>query len=159
MLLVCHQRIREHVALAARLAGASAAGSDLIVDAAARLARYFTVALPLHAADEELSLRPRLERAGDDPQIARAVAAMAAEHGPIHAAAEALVPAWNAVAGEPGRLVELATTLAAGATRLAELFEPHLAVEERVIFPLIDARIDAAGRAALAREMGERRGR
>ena len=112
-LLLCHQRIREHVALAVRLPGADAAGSDAILDAAARLARYFTVALPLHAADEELSLRPRLERAGDDPEIARAVTAMAAEHVPIHAAAEALVPAWEAVAGEPGRLVELATSLAA----------------------------------------------
>jgi hemerythrin-like domain-containing protein len=159
MMLTCHQRIREHVTLAARLPGASAAGGEAIVDAAARLARYFTVGLPLHATDEELLLRPRLERAGDDPEIARAVTAMAAEHVPIHAAAEALVPAWEAVAGEPGRLVELATSLAAGAARLAELLEPHLAVEERLIFPLIDTRIDAAGRAALAREMRERRGR
>src|SRR5512138_2428637 len=77
-LLDCHQRIREFTSLAVRLAGARGLPDEEIRDAAARVHRYFSVALPLHARDEEESLLPRLE--GLDPDVDRELAEMMREH-------------------------------------------------------------------------------
>src|SRR4051812_30710357 len=58
-LLDCHSRIRRFSTLAIRLAEADAPPNE-IAETAAAVHRYFTVALPLHAADEDLSIAPRL---------------------------------------------------------------------------------------------------
>ena len=60
LLLSCHYRIRHFTALAARLAEATAAPPDQIEQTAASVARYFRIALPLHKADEDGSIYPRL---------------------------------------------------------------------------------------------------
>ncbi len=48
MLLDCHARIRNFSALSVRLASPDVAAEGEIADAAARVHRYYTVALPLH---------------------------------------------------------------------------------------------------------------
>jgi len=65
LLLGCHQRIRHFTATAAKLAHAQGATADEIRMAAASVHRYYSVSLPLHEADEEDSLRSRLDALGD----------------------------------------------------------------------------------------------
>jgi hemerythrin-like domain-containing protein len=159
LLVDCHARIRRHVEIG-RLLGATQAPEPepgQIVEPAAACVRYFTVALPLHAADEELSLRPRLEAAGADAALARALATMAREHGPIDATIAELVPLWEGLTVEPGRRPELRAALDAGAARLADLFAAHLAAEESDIFPMIALRLDPEEQAVLVAEMRARR--
>src|SRR5512135_2411098 len=81
MLLACHQRIRHFSGVAVKLAHAHGVAENEIVQAAAGLHRYFTVALPLHEADENLSLHPRLRRAVPVEELTgRAADAMVDQH-------------------------------------------------------------------------------
>jgi hemerythrin-like domain-containing protein len=118
--------------------------------------RYFTVAFPLHVADEDESLASRLRLASPPPEVLEAVDTMSREHGPIEALVAELVPAWSTVAEDPGRHRELAASLAP-ARRLAELLGTHLAAEERWIFPAIRTHLAPEVRAAIHEEMRRRR--
>jgi hypothetical protein len=73
----CHARVRKFCALARRL-GEGASGEEAR-DAAAQLDRYFRIALPLHVADEEQSLAPRLVRLGD-AALGDAIESMTRDH-------------------------------------------------------------------------------
>lgn len=148
----CHARIRASIALAVRIA--EQAGSPTEVREAARaLYRYFTVALPLHIADEEDSVRPRLAGLAGLPSRT-ALAVMTHEHGEVETLLASLVPAWQALADtpDPGRA---AATLP-WARELAAHLDEHLAAEEREVFPLIDA-LPATEQAAIVGEMYARR--
>lgn len=136
-LLDCHGRIRHFTALAGRLAAADGVPPDELADAAARVLRYFELALPLHATDEDCTVRPRLLAAR--PDLADVLANMTAEHGPIDEAIAAGAPVWRAVAEDPSRAAGLAATLGDIATGLDRLFAAHLAVEERLVFPAVAA--------------------
>ena len=76
LLLACHMRIRHFGQLASALPGAQEAGAADVIDAAQRLHRYFTVALPLHVADEDESVRPRLDAHAPPPGLRDAMEAM-----------------------------------------------------------------------------------
>src|SRR5512135_3248017 len=93
MLLACHSRIRNFTAIAHRLAEAKGAAAAEIANAAEAVHRYYTVALPLHEADENETVYPRLRAAmtaaGAPPE---AVEAMVEQHGPIDALVAELVP-------------------------------------------------------------------
>jgi len=68
LLLGCHQRIRHFTQVAFRLAQNPNAPAPDRADAARSVLRYFQIALPLHEADENESIYPRLRdklRAGD----------------------------------------------------------------------------------------------
>jgi hypothetical protein len=60
LLLECHERIRSFIGLAGRLANCGPVSDTEVSDAAARVVRYFSESLPLHVADEEESILPRL---------------------------------------------------------------------------------------------------
>src|SRR5512140_1897216 len=62
MLLACHQRIRNFTGIALRLAEVEGAGAPEIANAAEAVHRYYAIALPLHEADENESVYPRLSR-------------------------------------------------------------------------------------------------
>ena len=66
LLIGCHQRIRHFTGVAMKLAHAQGASPEEVTQAAAGAHRYYTVSLPLHEADEEDTLRPRLDALGDD---------------------------------------------------------------------------------------------
>src|SRR5947209_5155592 len=97
LLLACHERIRHFLALAGQLCESAAPAAE-VAAAAAAVHRYFTVALPLHALDEDESLAPRLLRLDLPAAVRAAIGPMTAQHGPIEAAIEAAAPLWQALA-------------------------------------------------------------
>lgn len=135
-LLACHGRIRAFTATGQRMLADAVAAAEL-ADAAARVARYFRVAFPLHTEDEELSIYPRLCAAPIRPDVLDAIGAMMGEHGPIDALVASLLPCWDTLARDPLELPALLAQLARDTAELDRLFEEHLAREERVLFPAV----------------------
>ena len=154
----CHDRMRELATLAGRLGSAEPGSDDEIADAAAEVARFFTVASPRHTADEDESVAPALKEAGAPPDVLAALATMTGEHGPIDQLVAEAAPLWTALASDPGRRGELRPALARLATRLDELLAAHLPPEEAIIFPAV-ARLPEALRARVSAEMQARRDR
>lgn len=175
LLLACHARIRHFAALAQRLLDAHQArqareaNREAVVtpaqlaDAARSLARYFGVALPLHVADEDVSIAHRLavaherEKLDVPVEVAAALGLMSAEHLTIDRLLDALVPAWTTVAQDPATLDVLHAELAPKTARLASIMATHLAAEEATIFPWMRASLTADARAAILAEMRARR--
>ncbi len=155
LLLECHQRIRAFLGLALRLGEARAAGPGEVADAAWRVHRYFALALPLHARDEEESIAPRLR--GRDRAVDDELETMAREHREHQRSLGILVEACAHLSGDPGRHGELAAVLHAAADDLSREFAAHLAREEQVIFPAVRRLFDGAADAAVVKEIRERR--
>jgi hemerythrin-like domain-containing protein len=154
-LLDCHARIREFMAIAQRIATWEGTPAE-VSGAAARVERYFRVALPLHVADEELSLRPRLVAAPVAPGVLLALDAMTEEHGTIEALVAALLPRWAALAARPSDLASLTRALAEDSAELQRRFDAHLEQEERVLFPAVREHLGADAQSIRA-EMAARR--
>src|SRR5947208_1968652 len=85
LLLKCHERIRDFVGIALRLAGSPEAPASEIISAATSLRRYFSVALPLHEEDEEQSIAPRLIESPARYEVDEALEEMASQHTAAHA--------------------------------------------------------------------------
>jgi hemerythrin-like domain-containing protein len=151
LLLACHQRIRSFTELAARIASEEPAPDDEVAEAARRVHRYHAVALPLHQADEELSLAPRLEGA-----VPRELAAMKREHVELDEVLAGLLPLWERVAAEPRLRRELSSEMAREVGRMQRLWTRHLAAEEELIFPALKI-LAAAELEQIAGEMRARR--
>lgn len=154
LLLACHGRIRKFTQLAARLAAARGAPEAELAELAAQIRRYFTVSFPLHVADEDDHLGPRL--AGTSAEVDDALARMHAEHTAHAAPVARLVAICDELEHAPARQMALAAELAEVAAALDAAFAPHLALEERVVFPAL-ARLPAAERDALRDALRERR--
>lgn len=135
LLLACHARIRSFSAMAERL-GDAALDDARVAEACDAVARYFRDALPLHARDEEESLLPRL--AGRDAALDAALGRMRDEHADHAAALRDLLVRCEALRASPGDLARR-IELALAARDLREAFEPHLAREEREVFPAAEA--------------------
>ena len=150
-LLDCHERIRRFCALAKRLA--AGAPAEEARQAAGELHRYFAIALPLHMADEEESVRPRLERLGS-PEVADALELMAREHFEADAAVGELLQRWQEILDEPTAVRCAATQL--GSTWLALHMRNHLSAEETRIFPAL-AQLPKAQQDVIVDEMRARR--
>ena len=155
LLLECHERIRSFLALAARVAGAGPAEPG-VAEAAARVARYFSEALPLHARDEEESILPRLH--GRERELDAALDAMEHEHREHGPALAALVTACRAVAGDPSQLPAVSPALARATADLDAQFVEHLRREEAVVFPAMRRLLAPSDDAAIVRELRARRG-
>ncbi|AKU91160.1 hemerythrin domain-containing protein [Vulgatibacter incomptus] len=154
LLLDCHARIRSFAALA-RIAGERADATHAeVVDACERVERYFGIALPLHVADEEESILPRLR--GVSPEVDRALADMHAQHAAHQAGLHAMLSASAAVRQDPGDAAKRATLVAAAAP-LEREFAEHLALEETVLFPAIRREWSADVQAEVVRELRARR--
>jgi hypothetical protein len=104
LLLACHGRIRSFTSLAVTLAGGRGLADAEVAEAAGAVARYFGVALPLHVADEDESLMPRLLAAPAARALDEPLRTMEREHVEIEAHLAAFVPVWEELAAEPGRL-------------------------------------------------------
>lgn len=154
-LLDCHARIRAFTGIAERIAAGEGTPTE-VADAAACVERYFRVALPLHVADEELSLRPRLLDAPLAARVHLALDAMTEEHGAIEALVATLLPRWVALAARPLELAALAPALAGDSKDLRRRFDVHLEQEERVLFPAVREHLGAVALAIRA-EMATRR--
>jgi hypothetical protein len=153
-MLGCHERIRRFSRLAGALAAAPA--SD-VVEAALAVHRYFSLALPLHAADEDHSFAPRLVATDPPPDVRAALEEMIDEHIRIEAELAENVPLWSELGHHPDRQGRLAVALDEGAARLIALFDLHLEKEERLLFPAARRSFTPEMIASLGEEMKARR--
>ena len=150
----CHERIRRFGGLAERVAVEAATDAER-AEAAAAVVRYFAVALPLHAADEDRSLAPRL--VGRDAALDAALARMTADHAEHAAVLDPVVALCRQLAAAPATHAALAPTLAPAAAAMVAAFAAHLALEEAIVFPAVAA-LPAAVQRELRAEMLARRG-
>lgn len=156
LLLACHARIRRFSALAVTLAEPATAdrAPAEIADGADAVRRYFEVALPLHAADEEVALAPRL--VAHAPGLAPALARMRAEHALHQPLLATVIELCGALAQAPGEQPALAPRLAPAAAALRAALLAHVDEEERTIIPVV-ATMPAADQAAIVAELRARR--
>ncbi len=153
LLQECHLRIRSFLRAADRLSTADRSGPDAAAAVAADIHRYFCSAFPLHLADEDESLAPRL--CGASPEVDSALATMSADHEAHIADVRRLVQVCGDIqAGEWSPRV--AARLAAVMSVLAGDLGAHLELEERVIFPAI-ATLQTEVQAEILAEMRARR--
>jgi iron-sulfur cluster repair protein YtfE (RIC family) len=156
LLTGCHNRIRHFTAILRKLAHAEGSPLDEISSAADSAYHYFTVALPLHEADEEESVRPRLLK-NATPEIRAALDAMTHQHEAIDDLIERLMPVLVLVSNTPAKLLDAHGELCKLSTTLAELFAGHLKLEEEVLFPALASSLSVQAQSALLVEMQTRR--
>ena len=158
MLIGCHERIRHFSSMSRKLAHAQDADAQQVQSAAEAAHRYFTVALPLHEADENESLHPRLKRAVPAGDLAGPAAdAMVDQHKAIDELLERLLPLLQLLERNPAKQPEVAAEMCAITSRLDDLFSEHLELEEKVVFPAITASLSETDRQSLVEEMQARR--
>ena len=151
LLSECHDRIRNFLDLAHRVATTPGLTPEDIRTAAGQVRRYFTQAFPLHMADEEQSIVPRLR--GRDDALDTALAQMETDHEEHADLVERLVALCDRVTQDPRQLAALDET----ACQLSLALEAHLGLEELVVYPEIDE-LSAIEIAAVRAEMRARRG-
>ncbi len=135
LLADCHQRIRHFSQLACDIARRGDAPPSEIAEACAAAARYFREALPLHVADEEESIAPRLR--SSSLGVAQALGVMSAQHDAHVAHIAQLLRALEDLRQAPHD-EQARGRLAAIAEPIQVEFEQHLVLEESVLFPAID---------------------
>jgi len=111
LLLECHGRIRAFLAMARR------------VGEAIQVHRYFTLALPLHARDEEESSLPRLR--DRDPLLDLQLDVMVREHQEHQRPLGQLTEACAEIGADPGRHRAQAGSVLQAATELDRHFFHH----------------------------------
>jgi len=150
----CHTRIRHFSALAREVARLRDTPAAEVTRACAEVARYFREALPLHVADEEDSIEPRLR--GRFLELDRSLDVMRADHGK-HAGDIAQLLRALAEVGSAPLALDLRPRLASIAEPFGVDIEAHLAREERVIFPAIAQLLDPGQQASIIQELRGRR--
>lgn len=156
LLIGCHQRIRHFTGVAIKLAHAQGAEPEEVVQAAAGTHRYYTVSLPLHEADEEETVRPRLN-ALDDDKLHHALLAMTDQHQAIDDLLERLLPLLVMVQNNPQTIHAAGAEMCTITQALDEMFRAHLQLEEEVIFPAIRSGLSEDACAEMLQEMQSRR--
>jgi iron-sulfur cluster repair protein YtfE (RIC family) len=154
LLMECHGRIRQFAALAVHVGRHRDSPDDECVEACARVERYFTEALPLHVADEEESLLPRLR--GQDADVDRALATMAEQHAHHEPMLAALLDASMGVRERPSDPERRAALYEAAVALEAELIN-HLQLEEQVVLPAIGQHLSADDQTQIVDELRARR--
>ena len=156
LLTACHVRIRHFAAAAVKLAHAQGASADDIRMSAAGVYRYLSVSLPLHEADEEDTVRPRLDAVADD-HVRHALIAMHDQHQAIDELVERLLPLLLMVERNPDAIHDTGAEMCSITKALQEIFEAHLKLEEGAIFPAISAALPEIERDMMLKEMQQRR--
>jgi Uncharacterized conserved protein len=152
LLTACHDKVRRFASLCGRLAEHTARhGADgQARTAAAGIVRYFTVAAPLHHADEEADLFPALRGLGEDVLTAT-MQALEDDHEALDALWEQARPWLEAV--QQGSAGAAPAALAQFAARYLR----HIEREEREVFPFA-ARLPKPTLRAIGQRMAQRRG-
>ena len=161
----CHRRIEMFLDRLI-LVSEQVRGAELSPDQRETLAsalRYFRLAAPLHTADEETSLFPRLRtlaEAGDPKarQTLATVGRLEADHEAAdarHGEIDRLGSRWL----DQGTLpVAEAARLESEVRNLRSFYAAHIAVEDKQLFPLAGEILDGDEVEVLGREMAARRG-
>jgi hemerythrin-like domain-containing protein len=158
----CHRRIERFLDSMLGVAEAAAGGAltepqRVALDTALR---YFDGAAPLHSADEEQSLFPRMRATGHPAMEAagRILDSLEADHrtaDTAHAEAASLAREWL----ERGSLTPEATRRLTALLRdLRRLYDFHIALEDDDVFPLAAEKLSADAILETGREMMLRRG-
>lgn len=134
LLIACHERIRRFADAAVLIVTMPGVSSAEVSEAARAIHRYFSIALPLHIQDEDVSLQRRLEPHANR-SMREALTRITHEHITIDGALQQLLPLWSLVINEPYRARELDLRKPSEALRAS--FESHLQLEEQHIFPAI----------------------
>ncbi len=158
MLVDCHRRIEHFLHIlwlvAGRARGRGLTGEEQqAVEAALE---YFRVGGQRHNADEEESLFPRLRAAGAGTD-AEDIGALESDHqraGALHTSIKEHYAQWIA-AGRLSAPDEEQLVVATG--QLRNLYEEHIRIEERVVFPRAAAAMDPRAIAAMGDELRARR--
>ncbi|MCG3172175.1 MAG: hypothetical protein GMKNLPBB_00321 [Myxococcota bacterium] len=153
-LLACHERIRGFVNLAVTIGERPDSSAEETMEASLRCERYFREALPLHVADEESSILPRLR--GKHPDLDAALETMHSQHAEHEPLLAEFLEKLRRVHAAPGD-APLREPLRLMALRLRDEFGRHLSIEEEVIFPGLERWLDAAERAQILAEIRQRR--
>jgi iron-sulfur cluster repair protein YtfE (RIC family) len=154
LLLACHARIRKFAALAVTVAQRQDFPGDEVAEACVQVHRYFSEALPLHVADEDESILPRLQ--GASPEIDHALQTMRdqhVEHGPKLRSLLRLTEALRVTSDAAAWKSELAVV----ADDLEQELHAHLAMEESILFPALRG-LPGSIQAEIVTELRERRG-
>lgn len=157
LLFACHERIRRLSRLAQRLTSAHGSPVSEVQEAADSLLRYFRHALPLHVADEDLTIRPRLHEIELEPEVRDALERMSAEHESIDRLLALLMPCWEKLASDGSLLGEMPLPWADHSRMLREQLDSHLSMEEETIFPALRRYLSADSESVIWREIRERR--
>lgn len=135
LLLDCHARIRTFVDLAERIAVTPSIPKIDIREGAHAVRRYFSEALPMHIADEEHTILPRL--VGLNATLDAALERMRREHEAHSPHVSTLIAICRELEAEPARHRELRAPLISTTTLIRCDFASHLDTEETLIFPAI----------------------
>jgi hemerythrin-like domain-containing protein len=159
LLLGCHERIRHFTAVAVRLAESQQAPASERTQAARAVLRYYTVALPLHEADENESVYPRLKNALLSSELASANEQMIEQHKNIDATVAELIPMWQKIDQAPKAedADALGPQLRDRTKHLSELWSDHLKLEEEQVIPALRQHLTAEDLRAIQQEMRDRR--
>lgn len=157
MLDACHDKIRQMLALLARMREHLAQhGNDAQARAAAQdVMRYFDVAAPHHHLDEERHVLPALEASADE-KLASLARRLRREHREMEQGWAAARPVLARIAQrEPASLTaEEDQTLSS----FTALYAGHIAAEEELAFPTARSSAGEAELSAMASDMKARRG-
>lgn len=158
----CHRRIEFFLDVLLRVSRQER-GHDLSTDGRRALERaleYFATAAPRHTADEEESLFPLLRRQ-ERPEAAEVMSVVDRLEGDHrradagHAAVHRLATKWMS----EGRLSdEDAQELTDALESLRRIYEGHIDVEDREVFPAASRLLSSEELERVGREMAERRG-
>jgi hemerythrin-like domain-containing protein len=163
LMVQCHARIARFAAALCLLAEEFPGGKSLDEsnrDLAYRSLRYFSAAAPLHTADEEESLFPRLYKS-ESAQSAAActlIARLNAEHRSAEAQLShtlELFMKWIEMTEAPDAFRR---ELIANVNKIAEDYRLHIQAENEVLFPLCAEILSAEELHAIGKEMAVRRG-
>jgi hemerythrin-like domain-containing protein len=158
MLKDCHRRIESFLNVLCIVAESDQARSlnEDQTDAIRAALHYFRVGGQRHNADEEESLFPRLRA---EPAMAsfEEIPGLESDHrtaNELHATVEELYEAWIA-----DRCLSAASQerLLAATQMLKRLYEEHIQIEERIVFPRASEVLDAGVIARIGEEFRARR--
>jgi len=129
-----------------------------IAEAAAAVFRYFSHALPLHVADENQSLFPRVQSALPPGALLREAAeTMVEQHLAIDELVAELLSLCDSLRHQPERLPSLAHRLQHVTAACGQIFAAHFHLEEAVIFPALPQLLTETQMQEIAHEMHQRR--
>ncbi len=156
MLAACHERVERMLGLLERLQGHVAQhGADADARQAARdVMRYFDQAAPHHHEDEERHILPRLRAQGLGPLADR-----------LHDDHRVMAEAWRRLREDLHALAEAGDAARVPPSGAADpwraftaLYRAHVALEDDAAYPAAARNADDTARAAMGREMAQRRG-
>ncbi len=158
MLIDCHRRIERflHVLCVVANRARNRALTDEEATAVQSALQYFHVGGLRHTADEEESLFPRLRAESNTGNIEE-LDELESDHrsaNNLHEAVKALYSAWIAA----GWLsLEDEQRLRSNTELLKHLYEDHIQVEEKIVFPRAAEMLDSHAIAAMGQEFHARR--